>query len=267
MVRRAIPVIARPLLAAGVLTGVLLLFGRSFSSAQSGPSPGRSSTLATSPSPASPEQAAGARLFAGDCAWCHGAGGEGTNRGPSLIGVGAASADFWLSTGRMPIPQPEDDPPRGPVKYSRAEIGQLVAFVAALGAGPDIPAANPEAGDLAEGQELYELNCAACHSSTGAGGALTTGKLAPALAPDSSVEIAEAIRLGPGTMPVFGVDTLSDDQVNSILRYTEYLKKPDDRGGLGLSHVGPIAEGFVIWAVAMIFLLVVIRWIGKTAEE
>src|SRR5687767_15512994 len=45
----------------------------------------------------------GQQLFAPGCSSCHGLRAEGTPRGPSLLGVGAASVDFWVSTGRMPL--------------------------------------------------------------------------------------------------------------------------------------------------------------------
>src|SRR3954447_21000560 len=49
---------------------------------------------------------AGATRYEASCAACHGIGGVGTASGPSLIGVGAASVDFMLRTGRMPLPEP-----------------------------------------------------------------------------------------------------------------------------------------------------------------
>ncbi|HEX2804561.1 MAG TPA: cytochrome c, partial [Kineosporiaceae bacterium] len=45
-------------------------------------------------------------LFERGCSSCHGLHGEGTNQAPTLIGVGAAAADFQLTTGRMPLPAP-----------------------------------------------------------------------------------------------------------------------------------------------------------------
>ena len=44
----------------------------------------------------------GRKLFLANCASCHGTNGEGAIGGPSLIGVGAASVDFQVGTGRMP---------------------------------------------------------------------------------------------------------------------------------------------------------------------
>src|SRR2546426_9982489 len=54
---------------------------------------------APSPSPSLSTQAqAGRILYLRDCAWCHGQDGSGGQFGPSLVGVGAESADFMLST-------------------------------------------------------------------------------------------------------------------------------------------------------------------------
>src|SRR5690606_5799064 len=58
----------------------------------------------------------GKKLFDANCASCHGLGAVGTGDGPSLIGVGAASVDFQVGTGRMPMaasgPQAEQKPPQ-----------------------------------------------------------------------------------------------------------------------------------------------------------
>ena len=85
--------------------------------------------------------------------------------------------------------------------------------------GTPIPDVDPAAGDLAAGGTLFRLNCAACHSATGTGGALSYGDDAPKLWSATPLQIAEAMRTGPGQMPVFGPDTFSDHQVNSIVRY------------------------------------------------
>ena len=45
----------------------------------------------------------GQKLFAANCATCHGLSAAGTIDGPSLYGVGAASVDFQVGTGRMPL--------------------------------------------------------------------------------------------------------------------------------------------------------------------
>jgi ubiquinol-cytochrome c reductase cytochrome c subunit len=208
-------------------------------------------------------------LYLRDCAFCHGSRGEGTGVAPPLAGVGAMSADFWLSTGRMPVATPIDDPPRRPPAYDRRRIDLLVQYVASLGPGPPIPTVNPAEGNVAEGAELYEVNCAACHSGAGIGGAITQGLEAPSIRTSTPAQIAEALRLGgTGNMPVFGPDTLDQEQLDSIARYAvEVLQRPRDRGGLALGHIGPIAEGFIAWAVGLLLLLVFVRWIGTRADE
>ena len=215
----------------------------------------------TPPAPADVE--AGRQLYVVACTTCHGPEGEGvTDRGPALIGVGAASADFYLTTGRMPLDRPRAQAERKRVAYTPVQIRQLVAFVASLGPGPAIPVVDPKQGDLPEGNRLYANNCAPCHSSAGAGGALGHAVYAPPLNRATPVQVAEAVRVGPGSMPVFGPDVLDDGELASIVRYVEYLKDPDDRGGLGLGHLGPIPEGFVAWVVGLGAMLVAVRWIG-----
>ena len=65
-----------------------------------------------------------------------------------------------------------------------------------------------------------------------------------------------------GNMPVFGPDTLSDQQVNNLVRYVVYLRNPRDEGGLDLGHLGPLSEGLVAWAVGLLGVLLAARWIG-----
>lgn len=205
---------------------------------------------------------AGRERFQIACSSCHGLEGQGTARGPNLAGVGAAAADFQLATGRMPADEPGGQLPRKPPAYSQLEIRQLVAYVASLGPGPAVPVVDLAQGDLVEGQVLYANNCASCHSSAGAGGALGHAVYAPALDRATPVQVAEAVRTGPGAMPVFGPETFDAAQLASIARYVVYLQGPDDRGGLSLGHLGPIPEGFVAWVVGLGLMVLAIRWIG-----
>ncbi|MGH9226588.1 MAG: cytochrome bc1 complex diheme cytochrome c subunit [Acidimicrobiales bacterium] len=204
----------------------------------------------------------GRDLFQVACSSCHGLEGEGTEQGPTLIGVGAASADFYLATGRMPLDNPDEQATRKEPAYSPLQIRQLVAYVTSLGPGPPIPTVNPAAGDIALGSQLYANNCAPCHSSAGAGGALGHSVYAPRLDKSTPTEVAEAVRIGPGAMPVFGRDAFDEEELAAIVRYVEYLKDPADPGGLGLGHLGPIPEGFVAWVVGLGLIVVAIRWIG-----
>jgi ubiquinol-cytochrome c reductase cytochrome c subunit len=205
----------------------------------------------------------GQLLYQQNCASCHGQRGQGTQRGPSLIGVGAASVDFYLSTGRMPLTEEELNPERAKPAFGQADIDALVAYVASLDGGPAIPTVDPAAGRLAEGEQLYQENCAACHSATGTGGALTSGQTAPSLAKATPVQVAEAIRVGPGAMPRFPPQALTDPQVDSVAAYVGRLQRGGNRGGWDLGRIGPVTEGLVAWVVGLGVLLWVVRRLGK----
>ncbi len=223
---------------------------------------------------------AGRALYLRDCAFCHGNRAEGTENGPPLDqGTnGAALTDFMLRTGRMPIDHPGAPSRHAEPVYTTGQIRALVGYVvrAFKPPGPAIPAVEPAAGDLAAGQPLYEQYCAACHAPTGIGGAMltqrgrstrggTTGVLIPGFEHSDAVEVAEAVRTGPGTMPVFGPELVTDEELNSLVRYTLYLKEPEDAGGAPIGHVGPVAEGAVGWALGLGLLVLFLRWIGTRA--
>jgi len=207
----------------------------------------------------------GRQLYLTGCAYCHGADGGGTSQGPELRGVGAAAADFQLSTGRMPNASPDRQSVSKRSPYTRAQIDDLVAYVASLGRGPAIPDVSIPPGDLQEGGQLHLDNCAGCHSAAGNGGALSLGRDAPTLHDATPVQVAEAVRTGPGNMPVFGPETFTRKQVNSIVLYVEYLKKPENPGGLSLGLVGPITEGLVAILIGLGALMLLSRWIEPRA--
>ncbi|CAN5895702.1 c-type cytochrome [soil metagenome] len=202
-------------------------------------------------------------LFENACSSCHGAGGQGTDLGPPVLSSGAAGADFMLSTGRMPLDDPHRQPIRKPPAFNEGEIAQISAYVSSLGDGPDIPDVDVDQGDVALGQELYSLNCAACHSSAGAGGAVGAGLEAPALSRSTPVQVVESMRIGPGAMPVFQEQTLSKHDADSIARFLLYLREVPDPGGLGMRRIGPIAEGAVAWIVGIGLLVLICRFVGE----
>jgi len=208
--------------------------------------------------------AEGEQLFLTGCVTCHGVGGEGTSEAPALIGVGEASADFQLRTGRMPATRGEgEQPPTKPLAYTDDEIQALVAYVGSLGDGPPIPDVNPQQGDLAEGGDLYRANCAACHNAAGIGGALSSGDYAPSLSTIHATQIAEAMRTGPGQMPKFSPEEITDEEMDSIVRYVLYLQNPDDPGGFSLGGTGPTAEGFVAWVFGLGFAIVAALFVTR----
>jgi ubiquinol-cytochrome c reductase cytochrome c subunit len=181
------------------------------------------------------------QLFLRDCASCHGADGKGTVFGPTLEGQGAAGIDFMLTTGRMPLR--DEKMRRRPPAYPPDTIDALVAYASSLVSGPPIPRVS--GGDLAEGGSIYRLQCAACHQAVGQGGALLGQDESPSLARSTPTQVAEAVRTGPGTMPVFGVDAVPDRDLPSLVRYVTSLKHPDDAGGQPLWHLGPMPEGAI----------------------
>jgi ubiquinol-cytochrome c reductase cytochrome c subunit len=205
---------------------------------------------------------AGRQLFLTGCVSCHGANGEGTDLGPTLIGVGAASADFQLSTGRMPAANGTDrQATRKPPAYSTDDIAALVAYVASLGPGPAIPQVDAARADLAAGGVVYRAQCASCHNSAGIGGALSYGRHAPSLDEATDVQVVEAMRVGPGQMPVFNEQTIDSAQADDVSAYIRYLRAPRDRGGISLGRVGPITEGFVALLFGLGGLCALSRWI------
>jgi ubiquinol-cytochrome c reductase cytochrome c subunit len=221
----------------------------------------------------SQQVAQGKGLFAVQCASCHGLNGEGqvtsTVQGPPLAGVGAASVEFQVGTGRMPLAQPGAQAPVHAVRFSDAEIAALAAYVATLGPGPAIP--NPEqystAGvsteDIARGGELFRTNCSACHNYEGAGGALPGGKYAPSLMGTSNVHIYEAMVTGPQQMPVFNDDVLRPEDKKAIIAYLNDLHSRPNQGGLDLGGLGPVSEGLWAWILGIGSLVVFAVWIAS----
>ncbi|MDQ4070413.1 MAG: c-type cytochrome, partial [Actinomycetota bacterium] len=199
-------------------------------------------------------------LYLRDCASCHGSEGQGSFRGTPLVDVGAASAHFMLTTGRMPIRHLDEPVRRRPPAYSGPEINALVEFVAGLGDGPPVPRVDPDNGDLPRGGELYRLHCAPCHSSTGIGGALAYGVIAPPVFPATPTEVAESLIVGPGAMPTFAFD---EEEVDAIVRYVRYLDDPPQPGGFPLGRMGRVDEGLVAWAVGTAGLVLAAVWVAR----
>jgi ubiquinol-cytochrome c reductase cytochrome c subunit len=208
----------------------------------------------------------GSELYAGNCAICHGIAGEGTSIAPSLHGVGARAADFYLSTGYMPLGSAHEQPMRVRVLLSKRERDALVAYVASLGKGPDIPVPDPASGDVAEGRQLFTEHCAGCHQVVAEGG-IMPGAKAPPLNRATPVQIAEAVRIGPYVMPTFSEKDISDDELNSIIAYVQYAKDPYDAGGWGINHLGPFPEGMVAWLIAIVVLVATCMVIGKRLKD
>jgi ubiquinol-cytochrome c reductase cytochrome c subunit len=217
----------------------------------------------------------GRDLYGGACITCHGPDGEGITalgpkrgagdvrgQGPSLRGVGALAADFYLRTGYMPLRSPDEQPRRRRPRFSPHQIDALVAYVASLGGGPAVPQPHPERGSLSDGLRLFTEHCAGCHQVVAEGG-VVTGAVAPALENATPAQVAEAVRIGPYLMPRFSERQIGGAGLDSIVRYVQYAKHPDDRGGWAIGHLGPVTEGLVTWLIAAVALVVVALTIGK----
>jgi ubiquinol-cytochrome c reductase cytochrome c subunit len=209
-------------------------------------------------------EAAGQVLYEEHCASCHGATGEGTAQGPVILDLGPAAYDFMMSTGRMPLSQPGAQAVRKPPTLSPAEIKAITAYLVSLspGSGTAIPNVQPQLGNLSQGEQIYQLNCAPCHGVSGNGGAVGE-EAAPGLHQATATQIGEAVRIGPGAMPVFDQTVITDQQLNSLARYVLYLKAPDTPGGLDLHFGGPVVEGFVGLVIGLGAVVIVMRFIGE----
>lgn len=255
------------------------------------------------------EVQAGATLFVAHCSSCHGPNGVGSQKAPELINAGAAAADLFLRTGRMPLNYPGQQALNHRPYFNDAQIRALDAYVAALPqinnrpnyTGPGIPTVAPVcpsdtrggtgnvashySGDysfegsggqggalggkgpgpcttLSEGLSLFSLNCAQCHDASGSGGMISHGNVVPTLKDANATLVAEAVRVGPEPMPIFGPQQLSDHQMSAIVNYVQYLRSPADAGGLAIAHFGPVPEGFVGIVVGLFILLIFTRLIG-----
>jgi ubiquinol-cytochrome c reductase cytochrome c subunit len=218
----------------------------------------------------SSEATKGKAIYDISCITCHGANGQGEqNRGPSLIGVGAASVDFQVSSGRMPAARQEAQVERKDPQFNEEQTRQLAEYIQALGGGPQLPSDSslydPSKGDIAQGGALFRVNCSSCHAFSTNGGALSGGKYAPTLEPATPRQMYAAMLTGPENMPVFGDNQLTPDQKRNVIAYVENLKSQRDPGGFSLGRYGPVPEGLVIFVVGMVGLVLATLWIaGKS---
>jgi len=216
---------------------------------------------------------AGQLLFAQACSSCHGnqangVGPEGqATIGPNLQGVGAATVDFWVSSGRMPAADPKAvEAERRATRLTPLQALELAAWVNSLDPSvPAVPDPHLQGADQSIGQDLFSLNCAACHTIEGSGDALAYGTNAPSLQVKNITarQVVEAIRTGPANMPRFS-GNLTDQQVADITSYVSgRLEHPTNPGGFSLGGVGPVAEGFVALLIGVGGLALICFWIGE----
>jgi ubiquinol-cytochrome c reductase cytochrome c subunit len=221
--------------------------------------------------PSSKLDTLGQALFLQNCASCHGTEANGVPANgtsgayPNLVGLGPATIDFWVDSGRMPAANPRAvQAIRRIPRLTHAQGLAISAWVNSLDPSyPDIPVPHLKKANVSDGAALFALNCAACHTIEGDGDALAQSTFAPSLRDIPAFEVVEAIRTGPGNMPRF-TGNLSDFQVRDIVKYvTTEIQHPQNPGGFGLGGLGPVAEGFVALLLGVAILALVGFWVGE----
>ncbi|MEM6580118.1 MAG: cytochrome-c oxidase, cbb3-type subunit III [Pseudomonadota bacterium] len=158
----------------------------------------------------------GMRLFANECAQCHGDDARGRYGFPNLTdndwiyGGDADTIKATLINGRIAAM------PAWAGIINDQGIADVTQFLLHLNGNTADPA------QVAAGEEVYQTYCAACHGTEGEGNqALGSPNLANGiwLYGGSEAQIAHSIRAGRnGVMPAFQ-DTLSDDKIHILSAY------------------------------------------------
>jgi len=214
--------------------------------------------------------AEGKQIFLKGCSSCHGLNLEGSAIAPSLIGVGAASVDFQVGTGRMPVADLSAQIARKKPVYNAEQTAALASYVASTAPGPAIPGESilnyERDGNTAEGGTLFRTNCAMCHNFAGQGGALTQGKYAPTLMGVDAKYIYEAMITGPQAMPVFSDKTITPAEKLSMIKWIKAAENEPQLGGASLGRVGPVTEGLLVWTLGLGLLIGVAVWLAAKAR-
>jgi ubiquinol-cytochrome c reductase cytochrome c subunit len=212
----------------------------------------------------------GKLIFLRGCSSCHGLNAEGGSIAPSLIGVGGASVDFQVGTGRMPLADMSQQAMRKIPIYNEKETALLAAYISSLAPGPaaitNEQLAGERNGNSAQGGELFRTNCAMCHNFAGQGGALSLGKYAPSVMNAQPKQIYEAMITGPQSMPVFSDKTITPSEKLSIIKWIKAAQNEPSLGGASMGRVGPVTEGLLVWTLGLGLLIGVAVWLTTKAR-
>jgi mono/diheme cytochrome c family protein/uncharacterized protein (DUF302 family) len=199
----------------------------------------------------------GARLFARNCAACHGANGTGG------VGIPLALPDLLSTVDDSFLRQTIRHGRPGRVmpafrQLSDTEVNAIVAYVRGWAKSPVLPLPAVGRGDAARGAKLFANHCAACHGPNGEGGpgtGVTFSRprdlpiLAPALnnagflaAASDGIIKATLMRGRRGTpMPNFLKQGLSEAQLDDIVTYVRsFEKRAPIADRAALEHEPPI---------------------------
>ncbi len=199
----------------------------------------------------------GQDIYAQRCAECHGSRGQGVSAtismaGPPLLAVhDPATVLTAMEVGPSHMP-------RFAFVLSIDQMRAVAAYVT-----QQLAVMPMNQGSLPDGGKLYRLYCNPCHGPTVRGGVLAfTDVNPPSLANTSLPVVAGVVRTGLGPMPPFPPQVLSDKQIDSIVKYVQFMQHPPNAGGSPLGYFGPVAEGFIAW-VALFVIIGVCTWIEK----
>jgi ubiquinol-cytochrome c reductase cytochrome c subunit len=201
------------------------------------------------------------------CASCHGADLRGGPSAPSIRGIGAATVDFWVGTGRMPAAVPWVEVGHRGLQMSQATENAIVAYVTSVQpGGTPIPIVTTD-GDPQRGMQLFRENCMHCHGADAQGAAIGDRQWAPSLERASVTQVAEAIRIGPSEMPVFGEAQLTPRDVDDIATYLSHMHATGGAHGLPVRSSGPVPEGLLGWIAAGLLALLAYAFSSRTQEK
>lgn len=160
--------------------------------------------------------AAGMAVFASNCAGCHGANGEGSDRGRPLTGIAEQEPDRLVHIGS--VANGKGNMPAFGDRLSAADLDAVIAYSRLTFLAAEVEEAASDPAVLAMGAEVFTQACARCHGAAGEG--TQRGRPMTGIAleqPDAAVHIA-SITDGKGNMPAFA-ESLSAEQISAVVAY------------------------------------------------
>lgn len=190
----------------------------------------------------------GGELYQRWCAVCHANDGTGTDAGPPLVEMSIALVDLSMRTGAMPLTD-ENQGVRERT-FTDAEREAALAYMVEQ-FGLEGAVAEPGLGDPTRGQDLYTVHCAACHGATGEGGVAGGGTPVPLARGAAPIELAQATRAGPFTMPPFSAEQITDDELDDIVAFLDDAPTNSPLGVSDLNRPTAFAWALLLGALTL----------------